>query len=103
MRLVRVSAEAEADLLAILEYVSRDSNDAALRLIDRLTESATDLGTTALEHSLIPRHEETGLRRRIVGRYAIIYAIDRDNVDILHIVHGARNFAALLVKPVDEA
>jgi toxin ParE1/3/4 len=102
MRTVQISAQAEADLRSILQHVARDSADAALRLVDRLTDAAMDLGTTALEHSLVPHHDETGLRRRVVGRYAIIYTVEQDRVDVLHIIHGARNLAAILTKPTTE-
>ncbi len=37
-----------------------------------------------------------GARSLVVGRYLILYRVGPDSVDILRIVHGARELGALL-------
>lgn len=45
---------------------------------------------------LLPNWEERGVRRRPHGDYLIFYRIAGDTVEILHILHGARDYEAIL-------
>jgi len=45
---------------------------------------------------LLQRHEETGIRRRVVGNYLIFYYVLKDCVEVIHILHGARDYEAIL-------
>ena len=45
---------------------------------------------------LLPNWEEQGIRRRPFGDYLIFYRINKDQVEILHILHGARDYEAIL-------
>ena len=42
---------------------------------------------------LVPRYEQTGIRRRVFGRYLIFYrvTVSADRIDVLHILNGARD------------
>jgi plasmid stabilization system protein ParE len=44
----------------------------------------------------VPRYEHTNLRRRPYGNYLIFYCVQVDYVEVLHILHGARDYEALL-------
>ena len=71
MRAVRLSSNARKDLQAILTYVAEDSAQAALRMVERLESACSELSDRALMYALVPGHEHTGVRRRVVGRYGI--------------------------------
>ena len=45
---------------------------------------------------LLPNWEERGIRRLPFGDYLIFYRIDSEQVEILHVLHGARDFEAIL-------
>ena len=45
--------------------------------------------------SLVPRHEKYGIRRRVFGNYLIFYRIDAEQITVLHILHGAMDYASL--------
>jgi plasmid stabilization system protein ParE len=45
---------------------------------------------------LILRHQLTGIRRLAVDRYLIVYHIDDNDISIIHVLHGARDFELLL-------
>ena len=47
-------------------------------------------------HPLLRRHQSIGIRRRVHGNYLIFYRIDADRVEILHILHGAMDYDAVL-------
>jgi toxin ParE1/3/4 len=45
---------------------------------------------------LIPRYENHGIRRCVHRDYLIFYRVMEDLVEIIHILHGARNYEVLL-------
>lgn len=97
MRRVVLSAEAMSDLEEILSYVSAEwSFSLALRVIDRLERAASDLADTALRYPMLVEHEEARIRRRVARSYNIFYVVDGDTVNVLHFLHGARDYARIL-------
>ena len=44
----------------------------------------------------MPRHAHLGVRRRVHGAYLIFYRIEKEAVVIIHILHGSRDYEALL-------
>jgi toxin ParE1/3/4 len=54
------------------------------------------LGDVPLAFPLVPRHVESGIRRRPFGRYLIFYRVMPDRVAIVHILHGAQDYELLL-------
>ena len=47
-------------------------------------------------YPLVPRYEHFGIRRRPFGRYLIFYRVNEDAIEIIHILHGARDYEAIL-------
>jgi toxin ParE1/3/4 len=45
---------------------------------------------------LVPRYEHLGIRRRPFGNYLIFYRIGADAIEVVHILHGARDYEPLL-------
>ena len=45
---------------------------------------------------LIPRYEQHGIRRRPSGNYLIFYRFEDDRLTVLHVLHGTRDYEALL-------
>jgi toxin ParE1/3/4 len=52
-----------------------------------------------LAYPLVPRYESGGIRRRPVGDYLISYRLQDSRIEIVHILHGARDYEALLFPP----
>jgi plasmid stabilization system protein ParE len=44
----------------------------------------------------VPRHENSGVRRVPYGDYLIFYRATADVVEILHVLHGARDYEPIL-------
>ncbi len=61
-----------------------------------LRTKVLDIGNMARAFSLVPRYEHHGLRRRPFGAYLIFYRIKGDQAFIVQILHGARDYEALL-------
>ena len=95
MRLV-LTAEAEADLESIGDRIARDSPVRAVSFLQELRESCETLVDGPLRFALIPRHEAAGIHRRVHGNYLIFYRVRNETVEVLHILHGARDYEAIL-------
>lgn len=90
----RLSGTAQQDLREIAAYVARDSRSRALRLVDALLARLPMLadnpgmgrGRPELGH---------GIRSFPVSSYLIFYRETLDGVEIVRVVHGARDIEDL--------
>jgi plasmid stabilization system protein ParE len=87
---VYFSAEAERDLENICDYISDNNETAALKIFADLRKDCLDLGATPLAFPE-KRELQEGIRMRPSGRYLIFYKYDGQDVDIIRILHGARD------------
>jgi toxin ParE1/3/4 len=95
MNLVRISTEAEADLDAIWLYIANDSPIHADRFLERLIKTLT---TTLSTLPLVGRKRdefEIGLYSFPVEGYIAFYRVRKDVVEIVRIIHGARDLDAI--------
>ena len=90
------TGEAEADLVEIGIWIAHDSPRRAHTFVDELRDACEALGDFPRMYRLVPRHELSGIRRKPYGNYLIFYRLATDTVEIIHIVHGARDYDALL-------
>jgi len=83
---------ARDDLLAIIDYISDDSPDAAQQLKDEIEAKAARLP----ERPLIYREGRVGGTREMVVRsnYIAIYAVEAEAVSILRVLHAAQQWPA---------
>jgi len=92
---------AEADLEDIGDWIARDNPPRALSFTQELREACFGIRDRANSHPLVPFRKSDGIRRRVYGNYLIFYRVASDAVEILHVLHGARNYEHL-VFPEDE-
>ena len=81
---------AQADLLAIVDYISDDNPDAAQQLKD-------DIETKALGRTVRPRlyraGRVAGTREMVVrANYVVVYAEGMGRIVILRVLHAARQW-----------
>ena len=94
MRRVLFSSRALSDLEEIGEYISRDNSEAAARVILDIGDKAEVLA----EHSEIGRNRTDllpNLRSFPCGNYVIFYYPIEDGVEIVRVLHGARDIEEL--------
>jgi toxin ParE1/3/4 len=84
-------ARAAADLREIRVYIAADNPAAADRLLDKLEKACATLAAFPASGQARPDLGKD-LRYRPVENYVILYCIAEDGVDIVRIMHGARNF-----------
>jgi toxin ParE1/3/4 len=88
------SLQARADLQEIEDYISRDNPDAAGRLLLTIDEKC----------QLLARHPGIGLERSelrprlrsfAVGNHVIFYLPAKDGIEVVRVLHGARDLPGL--------
>lgn len=97
---VRFSPEADADLADISAYISRDNPARARTFTQELVLACVALGEMPLGFPLL-RVEPSGLRRKVHGGYLIIYRVAEEWVEIVRILHGARDVDRLLSRDAE--
>jgi addiction module RelE/StbE family toxin len=85
------TATAQDHLDAIYAYISQDSQQYALRMVDRLTKRSNQIADAPFSGRRVPEYELEQIREVIEGAYRIIYYIKPDQIDVLAVIHGARN------------
>jgi toxin ParE1/3/4 len=89
------TAQAEEDLIDIWLYIPHDDVGAADHLLDTLDDAFLLL---AAQPALGRERPDiaVGLRHFPVRRYLILYREISDGIEIVRVVHGARDMSALL-------
>ena len=93
---VVLTAEAESDLERIADYIAKDNPVRARSFLLELRDKCLELADMPLAFQLVPRYERFGVRRRVHGSYLIFYRVEGRQVVILHVLHGAMDYATLL-------
>jgi toxin ParE1/3/4 len=91
----RLTPRAETDIEAIARHIADDNPSAALRWLDELERHLGNLG--AMPGIGTPRPEvRPDLRLFAVGSYLILHRVVGDAVEVVRVVHGARQWQDLL-------
>ena len=77
-------------LLDIYEYISQNSPTYATRMVDRLTRRSEQIANFPMSGREVPEYEAKDIREVIEKPYRIIYRLNPDQIDILAVVHAAR-------------
>jgi toxin ParE1/3/4 len=94
--IVVITDPAEIDLEAIGDWIARESPTRALSLVRELRRACEALVELPQGYALVPRYEHAGIRRRVHGNYLIFYRIAEDIIEVLHVLHGARDYEPIL-------
>lgn len=94
---------AQFDLENIREYISKDSEYYARRLIEKIFESVENLQAFPEMGRNVPEADNPDIREILLYSYRIMYRLDPDHILILSVVHGARDIPHDKAKPWDVA
>jgi Plasmid stabilization system protein len=97
---IKWTEKASENLLAIFDYIASDSKVYASRFIKSLIEAAGKLETMPYCGRIVPELENYGFREVLYRDYRIVYRILKNNADveILAVIHGAREMKPLLAQ-----
>ena len=93
---VVITDAAKADLVEIGEFIRPHNPKRALTFVDELLDRCVTLADMPNAFPLVPRYERYGIRRCVHRDYLIFYRVIEDLIVVIHILHGARNYEALL-------
>lgn len=95
MRVV-ITDEARRDLVDIWAYLKQETPFHADAVMDRLEAACAELIASAGHYPLLPGREERGVRRRVAKPYNILYRVRGDLIEVVHVLHGARDADSIL-------
>jgi toxin ParE1/3/4 len=78
------------DLVSIAEHISRDSESYAATVVRELIAAARSLRVFAERGRRVPEYDDPSVRELIVRKYRLVYRVQALRVDVLRIIHGAR-------------
>jgi plasmid stabilization system protein ParE len=84
---------AQGHLRAIHNYIKQDSPEYARRTVDRLTRRSVQIAQFPRSGRKVPEYESDEIREVIEAAYRVIYRIKPDQIDVLAVIHGARDLA----------
>ena len=85
------ASSAEIDLNEILDYIAQDSPQYALTFYDLIQEKLENLKEFPRIGRNLPRIDDFETREIIIGSYRLIYRIIEEKIQIIRIIHGARD------------
>jgi addiction module RelE/StbE family toxin len=96
MAQIHWSLTAENDLLAIEEFIAKDSVLHAISFIDRLIERIEKLSSSPKMGRMVPEFSREDLRELIFRSYRVVYQLYGDSVTIIRVIHGAMDLPGLV-------
>src|SRR5262245_13274908 len=81
---------ARRHLRAIHDYIAEDSPQNATRMVDRITRKSESLARLPLSGHIVPEYENQTVRQILEGNYRIIHRVKPDRVEVIAVIHGAR-------------
>jgi toxin ParE1/3/4 len=94
---------AVADLHELHAYIARDSESYASRFVEKIISSVTILIDHPRLGRVVPEADQENIRELLYYNYRIIYRVAPDRIELLSVIHGARNLAAGTPPPWDLA
>lgn len=86
---------ARGHLRAIHDYIAADSPRSATRFVDRITRKTETLAKFPLSGHAVPEYEIESVRQVLQGNYRIIHRVTPGRVEVLAVIHGARELPSL--------
>ena len=98
---VRWTLAAIQDLESIVDFIARDSPQAARQVLRSLRKRAETLNTFPARGRVVPELGDIGLhlyRELLVTPWRIVYRINNDTVYVMMVIDGRRNAEDLLLE-----
>jgi len=92
MARIKWTSQALADLEAIGDFIARDAQSFAQVFVDRVFGSVDRLAVFPRSGRIVPEIGQENIREIVFGNYRIVYLVSEDDVSILTVFHGSRQF-----------
>ncbi len=87
--------EALRDLETISDWIAADNPQRAIKFVQELKSSCSEILSYPEKYPLAPKYEDKGLRKKAYRNYLIFYRIKLDQIEIIHVLHGAQDYLRL--------
>ena len=94
--IVAFTEEALRDLEEIGDYIAQDNADRAESFIAEIRDKCLGIGAFPKSFPVVHRHAGFRIRKRGFRGYLIFYRIIGSTVEIVHVLHCARDHPAIL-------
>ena len=88
---VVISAEAEDDLRALRHWIAEDNPSRASSFLDEIEAKIADLEQWPFSFPVAFQCSAGPVHRRVHRGYRILYTVNDDTVEVLHVHHGSRD------------
>lgn len=95
MAILKWRPQARKDLEAIEAYFEEIAPDYASFFMEQVLEKAQQLEHFPRLGRIVPEIGEEAIRELIYRSYRIMYVVDREEVEILTVLHSSRQFGSL--------
>lgn len=89
---IRWSESAVKDLDELCTYIATDSEEYARNIARRIFNNIETVSTFPYSGRVVPEFNNDMVREKILLNYRIIYRIYEDKMEIVRIIHHARDF-----------
>jgi len=89
------STPARNDLKQIYDYIAKDSKYYATNVVEKIITKAENLNEFQGIGRVVPEIGDENVRELFIYSYRLIYEVAPDNIQILAIIHGKRDFSSL--------
>ena len=92
---------AECDLKDIIEYISIDNPQNALKILKKIKQKASELYTLPERGRIVPELQDQGIlqyRELVIPPWRLIYRISERKVFVLSLLDSRRNVEDILLK-----
>jgi plasmid stabilization system protein ParE len=85
---------ARSDARLALDYIHRESPEAARRFATALVTAARSLAELSERGRIVPELEDPSVRELLLSRYRVVYEVFPARVAVVRIIHASRDFLA---------
>jgi plasmid stabilization system protein ParE len=93
--IVAYSDPAKAELRKIAEWISEENPRRADSFIDELIDACERIMMYPESNAVLGTFLGHVVRRKVFGNYLIFYRVKQNQVEILHVLHGAQDYSDL--------
>ncbi len=91
-RRVAWSAGARRELDETVSYIAEDSIDSAIRVLERILDSAESLSSIGERGRVVPERGDPSIRELLVGPFRLLYHLGESDIVILGVLHQRRDY-----------
>ncbi|KFZ45166.1 hypothetical protein KD27_00905 [Smithella sp. D17] len=93
---------AKTDLKAIYDFVASDSKYYAKKIVQDIIDRTNIIETYPMIGRKVPEIDDENIREIFAYSYRILYEIKSENIYIIGIIHGRRDFISTHVYKLNE-